>query len=773
MSPIVSGALVRSAGLSRRESGVLAGAFVLLIVMLVITAVTAILGVGGQAGEHFVRDWVSSGIYIVVAAIVSFRAIRVDAKRRSWAVFALGLSLYGLGNVLWSFWVGELRNPPFPSVSDGLWLTLYPLSYAGIVGFARLRGQRTVPAGVWLDGLIAGAGLAAVGATFVFEPVQASATGSPAAVATELAYPICDLLLAALMVGVLALRGWRVDRTWGLLGGGFVLLAVADCMYAVQVAGGSSSPSPLTNLAYVVAVGALAFAAWQADPDIRPRLEGWSLLLIPAGFTLVALGLLLYDHVQRLGPLAFGLAFVTLLGAVVRMGLAFRDLRSLAEARTQAATDDLTALPNRRLFMRHARDAIAAAGITGAGVSVLMLDLDNFKQLNDTLGHEAGDALLRLIGPRVRQAIRGTDTLARLGGDEFAVLLYPHPGEAGIGRVADKMLGALREPFEVQGLALRITASVGIASFPQAADAEELMKHADIAMYQAKASRSGYEFYASEQDTNSQARLSLAAELATALEDDGIVVYFQPQADAQSRRITSVEALVRLRLPDGRLVPPLEFLVAAEQAGLSRALTRKVAGIALDQLSVWRAAGHDLSLAVNTTVADLLDDRFPGEVAAALEARGLPPSALVLEVTESSVLSDPKRIGSVLAQLTELGIGISLDDFGTGYSSLTHLKSLPVCELKLDRSFVAQMRTDATDAAIVSATIELARKLGIRVVAEGVEDEPTWTALNALGCERIQGYLLSRPVPPAEIERLMEPPAARRDPASTKLTIPA
>ena len=186
---------------------------------------------------------------------------------------------------------------------------------------------------------------------------------------------------------------------------------------------------------------------------------------------------------QRLGPLAFGLAFVTLLGAVIRMGLAFRDLRSLAEARTQAATDDLTALPNRRLFMRHARDAIAAAGITGDGVSVLMLDLDNFKQLNDTLGHDAGDTLLRLIGPRVRQAIRGTDTLARLGGDEFAVLLYPHPGEAGIGRVADKMLGALREPFEVQGLALRITASVGIASFPQARGrrrADEARRHRDV-----------------------------------------------------------------------------------------------------------------------------------------------------------------------------------------------------------------------------------------------------------------------------------------------------
>jgi diguanylate cyclase len=773
MTGAAFGGLVSSAALRRREARALKCGFVLLLVLLVVTAVNAILGVGGRAADDFVRNWLSSAIYIVVAGIVAFRVVRVSAKRRSWGVFALGLSLYALGNVLWSFWIGNLQDPPFPSVCDALWLTLYPLSYAGIVGFARLRGQRTVPAGVWLDGLIAGAGLAALGAAFVFQSVQASATGSPAAVATELAYPICDLLLAALMVGVLALRGWRIDRTWGLLAGGFLLLAVADCMYAVQVAHGSSSPSPLTNLAYVVAVGSLAFAAWQEDSEIRPRLEGWSLLLIPAGFTLIALGLLMYDHVERLGALPFGLAFATLLGAVIRMGLAFRDLRGLAEARTQAATDDLTALPNRRLFMRHAREAITTAGFTETGVSVLMIDLDNFKQLNDTLGHEAGDTLLRLIGPRVRDAIRATDTLARLGGDEFAILLYPHPGQAGISRVADKVLCALREPFEVQGLALRITASVGIASFPQAADAEELMKHADIAMYQAKAARSGYEFYAREQDHNSQARLGLAADLATALEHDGIVVHFQPQADAQSRRITSVEALVRLRLPDGRLIPPLEFLLAAEQAGLSRALTRKVAGIALDQLLAWRTAGYDLNLAVNTTVADLLDSEFPGEVAAALEDRGLPPGALVLEVTESSVLSDPKRIGSVLAHLTQLGIGISLDDFGTGYSSLTHLKSLPVCELKLDRSFVAQMRTDPTDAAIVSATIELARKLGIRVVAEGVEDELTWKALNALGCERVQGYLLSRPVPAGEIEQLLPFPAARRESAPTLPGIPA
>jgi EAL domain-containing protein (putative c-di-GMP-specific phosphodiesterase class I) len=255
--------------------------------------------------------------------------------------------------------------------------------------------------------------------------------------------------------------------------------------------------------------------------------------------------------------------------------------------------------------------------------------------------------------------------------------------------------------------------------------------------------------------------LGLAGELAAAIEHDGIEVHFQPIAGARSRRITAVEALVRLRRADGSLVPPLTFLAAAEHAGLSRALTRKVLGLALDQLSEWRNAGYDLHVAVNTTVADLLDVAFPREVLEALTARKLSPEALVLEITESSVLSDPRRIGDVLAQLREFGIGLSLDDFGTGYSSLTHLQSLPVGEVKLDRSFIARMCTDTRDAAIVHAMIQLAHTLGIRVVAEGLEDEQTWQALDGLDCDLVQGYILSRPVPGAELEQQLNAQAVQ------------
>jgi diguanylate cyclase (GGDEF)-like protein len=754
-----------SGDLKRGEARFLVGCFSVLLLILAVTAGNAVFGVGGQGGEKAIRDWLSSAVYILVAAIVGLRAMRGGTKRLAWTLFAVGLSLYGLGNVLWSFWIEHMKTVPIPSICDGLWLTLYPLTYAGIVWLA--RGRRAhLPAGVWMDGIITGAGLAALGAAIVFQPVLSSATGSTAAVATELAYPIGDLLLAALVVGVLALRGWRLDRTWGMLAGGFVLLAVADCMYAVQVANGSSSPSAMTNLVYVLAVALLAFAAWQRDSEVSSkRLDRWSMLVVPAGFTVTALGLLLYDHVHRLDVLALTLAIVTLLAAIVRMGLTFRDVRGLAEARRQAATDDLTSLPNRRLFMQRTGEAIAAARLTGTERSVLLMDLDSFKELNDTLGHQAGDALLCLIGPRLKRALRTTDTVARLGGDEFAVLLDPQPDAEGVVTVAEKVLNALREPFEVQGLSLRVTASVGIASFPShASDASELIKRADIAMYQAKSAHSGYEFYARERDTNSRERLLLASEFATALDEHRIEVHFQPKALTGSRLIVGVEALVRWRRRDGSLLMPGQFIAAAEHAGLSRALTRRVLDLALNQLAAWRSAGHDLHVAVNTTVTDLLDAEFPTEVAAALAAHDLPADALVLEVTESSVLSDPVRIGNVLARLGELGIELSLDDFGTGYSSLTHLRTLPVGEVKVDRSFVARMCADSSDEAIVYATVELAHKLGIRVVAEGVEDEETWEKLTELDCELIQGYALGRPVPAAELEELLNIATRRRDP---------
>jgi diguanylate cyclase (GGDEF)-like protein len=760
------------------ERRLLKTATAVLVALVATTAVRAVFRVGGHEFGEVIRDWVTSAVYILVGLIVCWRAVRTTEARRSWMIFAFGISIYGLGNVLWAAWIEHLPNPPIPSICDGMWLTLYPCCYIGILGLARVK-QRRAPARIWLDGVIAGFGVAAVGAAIVVRPVLASVSGDTAAVVTEMAYPLCDLLLAALVVGVLALRGWRLDRMWAMLGGGFLALAAADCLYALQVAGGASAPSAATNLAYDVGMLLLALAAWQPVAAVEADgVPSTAVLGIPAAFTVSALGLLIYDHFSRLDPLALALALITMIAAFARTGLAFRDLRALAETRRQALTDELTSMPNRRHFLRRLHDAITAGRASDTSVALLLFDLDHFKELNDTLGHDAGDQLLCQVGERLHTVLRTSDTAARLGGDEFGVLLSGPCDPTRAERVADKILDAIAKPFPIKGLNLRVTASIGIALFPEhAGDDEQLMQHADVAMYEAKSTQTGRACYASERDNNSLERLTLAGELSHALESEEIQAYFQPKADASSGRIVGVEALVRWLHPERGMIPPDQFVAVAEQAGLGRALTRRMLELALTQVKAWREAGLDLHVAVNTTVADLLDTHFPAEVAATLAAHGLPPEVLVLEVTENMVLSDPVRIGDVLAQLGELGLGLSLDDFGTGYSSLTHLKALPVGEVKIDRSFVARMTSDPVDAAIVEATIQLAHSIGSRVVAEGIEDQITWSSLVANRCELVQGYALSRPLPAAELEELLRaepvPTAPARIDASTGASHPS
>jgi diguanylate cyclase (GGDEF)-like protein len=750
------------------ERRLLRGATGLLIALVAATGAHAAFGLGGHAVEQPIRDWVTSAAYILVGLIVIWRALRSTEARRSWTIFAFGISIYGLGNVLWAAWIEHLPNPPIPSICDGMWLTLYPACYIGILGLARVK-ERRMPARIWLDGIIAGLGVAAIGAAIVLRPVLASVSGNTAAVITEMAYPICDLLLAALIVGVLALRGWRMDRMWAMLGVGFLALAAADCLYALQVAGGASAPSAATNFTYEVGVMLLAIAAWQPWAAIEvDAVPTGAVLGIPAAFTASALGLLIYDHFSRLDPLALSLAMLTILAAFARTGLAFRDVRGLAETRRQALTDDLTSMPNRRDFLRRLRDGIIASAASATSMALLIVDLDHFKELNDTLGHDAGDHLLRQVGERLRAALRSSDTAARLGGDEFGVLLSDACDTERAETVADKILAAISEPFPIKGLSLRVTASIGIAIYPDhAGDDEQLMQHADIAMYEAKTAQSGRACYARERDNHSLERLTLAGELSHALEVGEIEAHFQPKADACTRRIVGVEALVRWRHPTRGMIAPNEFVTLAEQAGLGRALTRKMLELALDQIKLWRDSGLKLHVAVNTTVADLQDTQFPAEVAAMLAARELSPEVLVLEVTENMVLADPVRVGDVLAQLGELGLGLSLDDFGTGYSSLTHLKALPVGEVKIDRSFVGRMTADPVDAAIVEATIRLAHSIGIRVVAEGIEDQQTWSSLVANRCELVQGYALSKPLPAVELEPLLRAEPQPAPPAET------
>jgi len=422
--------------------------------------------------------------------------------------------------------------------------------------------------------------------------------------------------------------------------------------------------------------------------------------------------------------------------------------------RRQALHDALTGLPNRTLLLDRAEQAFLSAQADGTPLALLLLDLDRFAEINDTLGHHHGDALLRQIAPRLRAALRATDTVARLGGDEFAVLL-PDGDSPRAAATARGLLAVLEDPFIVDGRTLRVGAGIGIALCPDhSADVGMLLRHADVAMYVAKATHSGYAFYDAARDEHSPDRLALTADLRRAIERDELRLHYQPVVDLISGHVRGVEALVRWEHPERGLLPPDAFIYIAERTGLVIPLTHWVLHTAVEQCRDWqRQWPHlGLSVAVNLSMWSLLDPHLPDTIAALLRSHGVAPRSLRIELTETTMMTDARRSLDVLSRLSALGVRISVDDFGTGHSSLTYLKNLPIDELKIDKSFVTHMATNEADAAIVRSTVDLGHSLGLRVVAEGVMDDATWERLVALQCDNAQGYFLSPPLPAAGLD---------------------
>jgi diguanylate cyclase (GGDEF)-like protein len=416
--------------------------------------------------------------------------------------------------------------------------------------------------------------------------------------------------------------------------------------------------------------------------------------------------------------------------------------------RHQATHDALTDLPNRVLLHARVTAALDDAPDDAGPLALLLLDLDHFKEVNDTFGHERGDALLQEVAARLRGVVRVSDTVARLGGDEFAVLL-PGMDAAGAGRVAEAICATLDAPLRVEEQMLRVGASVGIALGPvHGVDGPTLLRRADVAMYAAKRARTGHAVYDPAQDGHSPERLALIGELRTAIERGALALHYQPQVDLTSGRVCGVEALVRWPHPERGLIPPDRFISLAEQTGLIEPLTQWVLAEAVRQCREWQRTGVLLTVSVNLSMWNLHDPVLPERVAGLLREHGVSPAWLRLELTESALMADPGRALDVLTRLAGLGVRLAVDDFGVGYSSLAYLKTLPVDELKIDKGFVRAMATDTADAAIVASTVELGHALGLRVVAEGIEDRVTWDALAEMGCDVAQGYYLSRPLAP-------------------------
>jgi diguanylate cyclase (GGDEF)-like protein len=607
-------------------------------------------------------------------------------------------------------------------------------------------------------------------------------------------------VLTGVIVGHLVALGR--DRWWGGTGSGAALTLAVLLLYGWVPAG-------LVSLAVVVLVGAarrhrwrqgllhgaadilgigaaaLVLAAFGDVPTVEQpwRPLEWGIEAVPevtlaaTAYLVVTRLLLWYTLAPQIGGLPTaartallrqGLVAVALLGiapliCVVAVALpvmlplfavpliALDSTLWIARARAEEQLrDPLTGLPNRQWLLERTWSALEEAEGEGVRAALVLIDLDRFRSVNDTLGHLAGDRLLLQIADRLRLALPRGAEAARLGGDEFAVLLPVADSTTSAQRVARQLAAELSSPLDLDGLTLVLEASAGVAVFPDhALDAEGLLQRADVAMYQAKRDRTGVEVYESKRDSNTPDRLGLLGDLRRALDAGDVELHYQPKVRFDGH-VAGLEALVRWVHPERGKVPPDEFIAIAESSGLMPHLTEYVLETALGQVAKWRAQGLNVPVAVNVSPRDVHTPGFAGAVAARLARHGVPAGALQLEITEHVLLEDPERAADTLAGLTGHGVKMSLDDFGTGYSSLVHLRRLPVSELKIDRSFVARLAVDNEDAEIVRCTVDLAHSLGLLVVAEGVEDDETWERLRDLGCDAVQGWLVAAAMPPAE-----------------------
>ncbi len=672
-------------------------------------------------------------------------------------ILGCGLLSWTLGDIVLTLQSVNGGNTPAISLPDVFYLGFYPLAYVGLVLVMRREVNHLVPA-TWLDGAIAGLGAAAICASVMFQhAILHSLGGQSLAVAVRLAYPVGDLLLLALIVGGTATFPGRPRARWLVLGLACLVIAIGDSFNLIQLASshgavGRVANGPLGTVAngvgWPTTILLISAAMWldgrPANLLLSQRTPGF---LLPGLAAAASLLILLFQPTA----LALGLALATLVCVGIRAGLSGSRLRRLTdESHRQSVTDHLTGLGNRRRLFTLLDAYFAARGDPGnrdRPLSFLFIDLDHFKEINDSFGHSAGDELLRQVGPRLAGALRSSDALVRVGGDELGVVITGAEPEYA-SAVAERLLAKLREPFNLGSVTVRISASIGVASAPgDASDSAGLLRCADLAMYRAKVNGTPSEVFRREIDDEGS-RLRLVDELRVAITERQLQLEFQPQLDLRTGRISTVEAL--LRWPHQRLgmVSPPDFLPLAEEVGLMRRLTSAVLEMALTQCAAWRDEGRTLTVAVNISITNLLDETFLDEVRGGLAEHRLPASCLILEITETTIIQDFDGCKAAIERLRRLGLGISIDDFGAGFTSLAYLGVLDLTELKLDRTFIVGLAAgQGSDRALVRATIQLGHALGLRVVAEGIEDEPTLSLLTGMGCDMAQGFFISRPMP--------------------------
>jgi diguanylate cyclase (GGDEF)-like protein len=733
--------------------------------MLVAVYVASFFGLVARPPTGYTTFWDGWLATVVAglpaAAIVAAVVLRRE-RRTAWLAITVGVVLNLAGNLVFTFHDQNIDPVPSPAPSDWAYLAS---DVAFVAGFAMLtqwgvRGHRSVH----LDGAIAGLSAGAIAAALWFGPLL-SASGSVSEVVVGLAYPLFDLVFVVVIVAGLASHRYRPGWSSTILIAGVGLFAVGDIVYLNQTASNTYVPATWLESTWVVGIALFALAAWspiRRRNHVTRASHDAGLSVVPAVCALGALVVLVvapFHPMPGLTPILAGAAVAL---ALARTLLTVRELRQANRGRREARTDDVTALANRRGFVEHIDQLLKSAS---PDVVVFIMDLDGFKEVNDTLGHQAGDELLIHVAARVGRALSGAGLLARLGGAEFGVCV-PKTDDVDPAAIADAMLGAFKHPFKIDGVTIGLGAWVGIAmSHEHDTDRSELLRRADIAMYEAKQRGGDQQTYDPVTDPRSAEKLELLEDLRNAIENGVLILHYQPTLDLRTGRIVGVEALVRWPHPRRGLLYPDSFIPLAEHRGLIPVLTRAVLDLAVSEIGAHNRQHDALRLSVNISAHDLLDEAFPDFVMATSAIRGFPLSLLTLEITETTLIADPVRAATAIHRLRSAGIRISVDDFGVGYSSMAQLLELAVDELKLDRSFVTPAVSDPRACAIVRATIDFARALDLTLVAEGVETADLLALLTDAGCDIAQGYHIARPQVLDELLPLLE--ISRRTTAGT------
>ena len=724
---------------------------------------------GAQRYSTPIDGWMVAGFELVASGMCLARGLVRRPGRAVALVLGVGLLCWSVGDVAITIETLGGATPSAPSPADAFYLAFFPLAYVALVLLMR-GGTRRLATPSWLDGAVAGLGAAAICAAFAFSDLQRLAGGGSLSVATNLAYPIGDLLLLFLAVGGTALLSGRRRAPWLLLATGAAINVLGDTSNLLASSFGTTHVGTLANAAaWPTSILLMSAAVWLGPGHASPfALQKPTGFVLPTLAATSGLAILVVGALHHISGVAIGLAAATLVVVGVRLALSARGMRSLTTTRyRQSVTDDLTGLGNRR-YLFQILDAFFAESsgtpVSDRRLAFLFIDLNRFKELNDAFGHPAGDAILKQLGGRLKASLRESDALIRFGGDEFAVVLMDADAEYAT-TIAEHLTHSLHEPFALDAVSSRISASIGIAHAPSdAGDSAALMARADVAMYRAKSNGLPFVVFDHARDFEGDGnRLRLAEELRLALEHGELVLHYQPQLDLRSDEIPSVEALVRWPHRRLGLLQPLSFLPVAEEAGLMGPLTRWVLEAALTQCAAWRDSGRRITVSVNISASNVLDAGFIELVRGLLERCDLAPDALILEITETSLITEFERSRRVIAQLRDLGLVVSIDDFGAGFTSLAFLGSLAVGELKLDRTFITRLASGEREREVqlVRATIDLGHSLGLRVVAEGVENYATLALLSRCGCDLVQGYFIDVPRPADELA-FLELPAGDR-----------